>query len=926
MWNTVKRNDDQRPPWRHSEALYDDDSGEETALDAQLRRHAPRQASPSSRVTTGSSNSKRPLRPPPLFRPHADDNHHHHRLTSSAEVSDAVSSSSVPSSSFSSSTQQGQRRPLNAPDAAVHVPVTHWQQGEDAGRASRHGRRSVERRRLVEESPLLHTSGAVEHYHVLELEEQLQYWRQRALQMESRQLQRERSIKERYAADFAAAQTTSEAVIRQLLDKQQRLHQLLLEERQRGVRASQMATAAQLRSASSTSIFSHSSDTSLTRHRDRKVKSRRDDPQRAQAGRERDSFDGIQTPTPHPDDEQTMSQESQQQQQKRQSSADQKNSVDTRALQLRVMQLTRENAALSDALAAAAAGTQEQPQAAEKSSTPDAVTRQHRATSTEPSLTDSTADRDRQAGIGIEAEKSRGSAELLKRLEQRLRDVAQIFLLCFQHSAELRRLCTVLCNESRDRGSNGSRSKSQSSSREATDAEREEEQHRRITQLLAESCHATSEANSRDGTATKATAAQGEALSHQLTTLRDAAAFLDALLLNCVDDIVLARSRQGEEKTRLQLQEEEEEQQQQRVQEATADVRASLASLQQLHEHCKREHEKELQAVHASAAQQADRHATASAAAAEELQKARREVQQLVKKQQEHEAQVSVVREGCAQELWEAARRVSAAEHAAALHADREAQWRTRLSAIEDARDAYAQECAILKSRLEVLQARETNTNERQRRRHDSSRNSVAVEAVLSNAQADAAAAVQREERKSSSGSTVTAKERRPTASPSVAVEAQLRDMHDDAITPRRSLSYSPPESAERPAPQHPQPLQTIPANEKTEMGRSNPTMKGAAAGEAIKAGATRVMLDTQRFSSSAAATASSSSPMYAVQPSRFAAPTARDGATALALDGKRVEDAVNSQQPQPVSEADATPLARMKAWEEKFKSILAPP
>ncbi|GET87273.1 hypothetical protein, conserved [Leishmania tarentolae] len=124
-----------------------------------------------------------------------------------------------------------QLQPLDQGNNDATVPVTHWRAAsaltsvptglgpDSAALGARHCSADQEHHHTITMS----NSAVLEHYHVLDLEEQLQYWRQRALQVEDRALLRERALQARWEAEFDAAQASSETLIRKLLGKVRRL-------------------------------------------------------------------------------------------------------------------------------------------------------------------------------------------------------------------------------------------------------------------------------------------------------------------------------------------------------------------------------------------------------------------------------------------------------------------------------------------------------------------------------------------------------------------------------------------------------------------------------------------------------------------------------------------------------------------------------
>ncbi|KPI87466.1 hypothetical protein ABL78_3455 [Leptomonas seymouri] len=912
------RNVRQRPPWRHPQTHHDE-SDEDTHLDAQLRHHAPPSAagldalpSPSSSMAHAVmyADSKRPLRPPPIFHsytaedtgvqstvrrmPYSTYNEGvqsgHSDSNMSATSQRSAYSEDGPHADSQARCRPGREEylyaavlpPSSSPASPPDIPVSHWRQRSAPGihaatsrpadtpsvspqvRGAANEENAFGGHRVME-GGTSHSAAVVEHYHVLELEEQLQYWRQRALQMEGRSLQRERSIREKYSADFAAAQEALEVVIRQLLDKQRRLQQQLLKARQqrissRAILAPSCSDPSSISSAASSQEGGHNSI---------------------------DEDDGD---------------------------------AGLRGLRQQVGELTKGSSAPSAALAVA--------QQEMKDTTAASAARPLHTKSMKDSLMGAT-----------EAACESVARKIIAIVQPRIESVVQALLRCLEHSSELQHCCTALNADGISRPPELS---DQTASHGA-----QEKHHRLITQLM-NSLHPLHEVQ-HSVTASEVESLIGETFARQLEALRNAIEFLEHLLVTCLDDVVIASKPGGNEKL-------------QRPPPKSYDAHESLDPLRQADLQREQKHESELSAGRASAAQQKTRH-TASVT---EPQAAGHSTRDLLEKQKNyeaaleaHEAELEQVRRELSVELMEAARRVSAAEYECTLHAEREAQWRARVGAVEKARDAYAQECAVLKGRLEVLQLSVRNSD-RKNAANGAKNHSTPVEAVSLKMRTEVAAAQRRPWAGRMSGSArcagTAATDGRPGSSPPLAPEASLQsrssgssrqsaipqhalhhrevDTHsrnfkksveaipgqgtqsidEDAATPRRSLSYSPPESAGKPESSPVGALHSRTANadvsmvKRREWGGEKSHVTGAA-----------ITYPLQTSSSVPA------SPVCVVQPSLLADCSAHDvddDAVAVAPGRMRLG---NSRTPQYARRSSSSPPARMKAWEEKFKSILMP-
>lgn len=950
MRSRVNGNERQRPPWRHPQSTRESSDEEDFEAEALQPRHT------LDMGTTMTATTAQPLRPPPLFHsrpgeaqaslaPAVNDHrrdrfrdgyqedlkpyrqHHTACATEAAkanghrdyghrparEVSNgsaawpSLASSSSTAASSPRLTAHTPQQPLQSPssqrtqDAPIHVPVSHWRQDvvtTSAHMPSTAGRVAAAREethRLGMDDVTLHGAATVEHYHVLELEEQLQYWRQYALQMEGRMLRRERSIKEKYAADFAAAQATSEAIIRRLLDKQQRQRQLPERHRRDSSRSASAFSSSRSSSAASTvsgaerEAHLHGGLTTIA------------ESHRGPAGRKH-----LPVQHEHPGMSLTRATAAHEPTRKAQER-------ELRELRQRVDELTQANQAL---IRAGEKVRRKQRSAVSTSASEVASAAARSATSTPVSKDEE--DRSVESTVSISDDVS---PEIVScSLQSHVKEVGDALLSCLEHGAELRR-CTAAGPGLDPRGF------SSSSLHDLVPAD-EAEQHQRVMQRLATAVRLPPRRQTNDSGARRNERAPMELYTRQLVTLRDTAVYLDSLILTCADDVVLAHSRW--------------EELEQRKQQDRDDVQKTLHLPQQSPQQDEEREERrdaldaarasaELQAAHHTIQELKDRQAEYEAA----FQEQEHALRQLAHK---HAEDVAQVRDGFEEELMAAARRVSAAEHDCSLRTEEATQWRRRLSAVEEARDAYARECTVLQRRLEVLQQRETNqerqlsqttsastvsmweaqrpTTVGERRPWTDDKEEVKraaatkrtdgrlsdpvasqpLDAVSRDIHNDAAS-VSPSPRKSSTSTEDASRGRSETLKNERRGE-RTRDMHADATTPRRSLSYSPPVSAEKPALD----------------GHSSPHDKlsagMAAIGESVVA---------PRPSSAVVST----TPFYVVQPSLLSS-----GEIEKAKGRTTVHEAVRSREtPSPVTAIDAaaTPLARMKAWEEKFKSILTP-
>lgn len=808
----------QRPPWRHLPLPHADSEEEDlythavAASPLQERRHLPISLTSSS---AAGAATQQPLRPPPLFHSHVGGDGA--RLAASAAAPALLHTTKAVPTHVAGS--RGRRSHLIRKEGSPSVPVSHWRR--DSRSAS-----SIESAEEDAADAALHCTATVEHYHVLELEEQLQYWRERALRVEGLSLQRERAIKEKYAADFAAAQATSEGVIRRLLDKQERLrwHQQQRETSSRSVSA-RSSTASSSSSLAETR-FSRGNTAVAAKNAHREGERR---PRAVGSSSSAATERGVKE------------------------ASGVTHEKEARALQQRVEDLSAANAHLVRALAAAE-NVKDNSRDTKPNLSEDvrsaAEHRSHRAPYTVPA-----------ADAAVVA-------------------LARTLLRCLEHSAELRQSCLASLHDGAEntRGDDGGHGAALAA---------EAAEHRRVTHLLSRVLRLSSSAleDALDNRQDNFSSASSTIVNH-LTALNDAAEHLDLLLVTCTDDVVLLQSRYEDK----------------------ASGRIATQPPQP--------HENESEGRIAAQLRDAQRIIDSLRSRVKSYEASLQEQTQLAQQQAHaHAAELNDVREGFTEELTAAARRVSAAEHDCHLHVEEAALWRQRLAAVEKTRDAYARECTVQQRRLELLQLRLTNVEHSSTKKHQYSDASTTSEAEGEERRSKeeearpSAAPAHNAATKPALISTLRRVDHIPDASPLprgnhpwLEQRRTARDMHADATTPRRSLSYSPPEKAE-----------TSPDGVVGKAGGKNGTSERVSLGFAAgtrSAGSGRVV--------TSGAAASASAPMYVVQPSRVVGGRGEDGAWS----------AHKPEEPRamPPSVSDAsTPLARMRAWEEKFRSILTP-
>lgn len=678
-------------------------------------------------------------------------------------------------------------------------------------------------------------SAVLEHYHVLELEDQLQYWRQRALQVENRALRRERALQSRWEAEFAAAQVSSDTLTRKLLDKLRRL-QKQLHPRKKAVQ--QAEGQEQQSRSSSASVGSTSTTPSLSTPGD----------SGHHCGGESEGTCCIS------------------------GGCDTNNVTYPRSC---ASQWAEGNALLLNS----PAGRQREQQQ---------LNRSRSAANAAESCATSNA-------------KSRAT------LQAHLRDLCRVVLRCLSRSSELRECRAVLCGNCSH------------NTHTANNGDPEEPETARVFQALLDASSGRQASN----------APPSSSLAHSLPALQSALEHLDTVLRTCVGDLVFVSSG------------------------LTSTSSAAYARHPQRQppgdEHRSTDLEEQLRQARVALYREQQRRAAVQSA----LDAAMRDMQDLAQAQQDNVLQLKIEARVAAEQAQQeyradlertratlecdvvaATRRASAAEHQSMLRAQRETHWQTRLYALKDERDSYARECALLKTQLELLQqARNATAAERPGQQREGVDKAVWSVAPRDGAEAKAATAAAYAlgvppVDTSSSAPRVTwadAQMDRPTT---IGQPSGFADPSSVCRSPSRSLSYSPSPSTDK-------------------------ALKDAPGARADDTAWTH----GARLTSSASKTASGaprlpsvfpSSPMVVVQPSVLAAAegdgdaevnalaqrpygdknsAARDKA-GVPVDGEALEQAHFTSWSAPSRQHTSTavvgtPLAKMKAWEEKFKAIL---
>ncbi|CAC9472522.1 conserved hypothetical protein [Leishmania infantum JPCM5] len=795
-----------------------------------------------------------PLRPPPVFCEGKGEAAGHlahpcrRRMRHPRQSSTPVSSRSSSHSPHIASARLGaqQLQPSEHGNNSAKVPVIHWRAAsaltsaptelwsDGVALGARHCSDDQERHQTVATGG----SAVLEHYHVLELEEQLQYWRQRALQVENRALRRERALQARWEAEFAAAQVSSETLTRKLLDKLRRL-QKQLNPRKRAVQQTEgqeQQSRSSSASADSTSTTPNLSTPGDSGHH---------------CGGESEGTCSIPRVCGT-------------------------NSV---AYPRRfASEWAEENASLLNS----PAGQQREQQQPNRS--------RSAANAAESCATSN--------------EKSRAT------LQANLRDLCRAVLRCLSRSSLLREYGAVLCG-------NCSRN-----THTTNDDDPEEPETARVAQALLDASRGRKASDSPSSWS----------LARPLLALQSALEHLDTVLRACVDDVVFASSG------------------------LTSTSAAAYARHPQRQppgdEHRSADLEAQLRQARAALFQEQQRRAAVQSA----LDAAMHDMRDLAQAQQDNVSQLKIEARAAAEQAQQeyranlertratlecdvvaATRRASAAEHQSMLRAQREAHWQARLYALKDERDGYARECALLKTQLALLQqARNATAAERAGQQQEG-----VDKAVLSVGPRDGAEA----KPATAAASALVV----PPVDSSPAPRVTWADAQMDRLTtigqpsgfaapssvcrsPSRSLSYSPSPSTDKA-------LRHAPGARADETARVHGAQLTSSASTATS-GAPRLP------------SAFPSSLMVVVQPSVLAAPEGDGDAEVIALAQRPYGDdnsAARDKAGVPVdSEAleqahftpwhapsrqhtstavDAavvgTPLARMRAWEEKFKAIL---
>lgn len=685
-------------------------------------------------------------------------------------------------------------------------------------------------------------SAVLEHYHVLELEEQLQYWRQRALQVEKRALRRERALQARWEAEFAAAQVSSETLMRKLLNKLRRL-QAQVNPRKRAVQQAEgqeqesRSGRASMGSASTTPNLSTPGGSGH------------------HCGGESEGTDGI----PRGSDTNKV------------------------AYPRRFLSHWAGNNASRPESPAGLQREQEQ------------------------------SDRSRSAADAAESCATYNENSHTT-LQAHLRDLCRAVLRCLSRSSELRECRAVLCGNCSH------------NAHTANDGDAEEPETARVVQALLDAS-SRQQANS---------APTSSSLAHSLLVLQSALEHLDTVLRTCVDDMVFASSGLASTSS-------------------AAYARHPQRQPPPQDEHRSTDLEEQLRQARTSLFQEQQRRATVQSS----LDAAMRDIRDLAQAQQDNVLQLKIEARAAAERAQQyyradlertratlecdvvaATRRASAAEHQSMLCAQREVHWQTRLCALKDERDTYARECALLKSRLELLQqARNATAAERAGQLREGVDKAMLTVAPSGGAEAKAAAAA----------AAVSALGVPPVDTSSPAPRVTWADAQMDRLAAIDRLSgFAGPSSVYR------SPSRSLSYSPSPNMDKAIKHAPGARADDTAR-------IHGAQPTSSASTTASGalrlpsafpSSPMDVVQPSVLAAlegsgdaevnalvqrpyddkNSAARGKAGVPVDGDALEQAHFTPWRAPSkhhasSAVDAavvgTPLARMRAWEKKFKAIL---
>ncbi|CAM42104.1 conserved hypothetical protein [Leishmania braziliensis MHOM/BR/75/M2904] len=712
-------------------------------------------------------------------------------------------------------------------------------------------------------SVAMSSSAVLEHYHVLELEEQLQYWRQRALHMESRELQREHALQTWWKAEFATAQASSKTLIRKLLDKVHRLQKQL--NLQKTMRQHMAGRGQQWRSSSASMDSSSTTLNSFTpgssgHHMQKQQRRRRGYRHNSRRLEKKDHYPSPPTAVCHRSGSENDS------------THDTPSSSDTNDvthLRRVVSQLADENASLLQSLAALHWEQQE-------------------------------SDRNRSAANASEGRAMHNGKPLTPTLQAHLRELCRAALGCMSRSSELHECRAALYGKytgNKETTSNG---------------DLEVQKGARVVQALLDelSGRQASDASS--------------SLVQSLLVLRSALEHLNAVLLACVDDLVLASSQLTPTSPAASAPPPPPQQQQQpRDEHRSTDL-------------------EQLRQARAALFQEQQRRATAHPA----LGAATRDMQNLAQVQQDNVSQLKVEARTLAEQVQQESRAAlvhtqaalqrddvattrctNAAEHQSTLHAQREAQWQTQLSALTDKRNGYPREYALLRSRRATLQhARNATAAERtgqqqgrddkvalMRQSHANARHPVAL---LSK---PASAAAPRNGVEAKATRAASELELLPLGTSSSAPHVMWTDVQRNRLTPNtqpsgfsgtswvplspsRSLSYSPPPSSNK-EPQN---------------------APGPGAGDTARTHSARLTTGVSTADSGAPRLLSNfpTPPIDVVQPSVLAAPERSGYADVKAL-AQRPYDNNSETGGEAGAPGHCTPLAKMRAWEEKFKAIL---
>ncbi|KAG5482720.1 hypothetical protein CUR178_06757 [Leishmania enriettii] len=486
-------------------------------------------------------------------------------------------------------------------------------------------------------------SAVLEHYHVLELEEQLQYWRQRALHVEGRALQRERALQARWETEFVAAQASSEMIIRKLLDKQNRLqthlnlrkstaqHAAGWEREWRSGRASMNSISSAPNSPVSDSGVHHTQGRQQQRMR-------RDRHRNSQQLQEKDIQPQSPTDICHYGGNEAEGAHG------TLSGSDENDVTRMRSF---VAHLKAENASLRESLAELQRELHQLGHCRKAANASEGGVTHHE-----------------ESHVTFQAH---------------LNDLCRTALECLLRCRELRR-------------------KSSGDTHTTNAGDTEEENAKCVVKGLQD----VSSGWQANGVSSPSLLAQS------LLALHRALVHLKAVLRSCVNDIVLVDGRLASASLAANV---PQQQQQPREDHRSADLKEQLREARAA---LFREQQRRASAQSTLDAAVRDMRSLAQAHQ-ESVSQLRIEARASVEQEREdYHAEVARTLAALEHDVVAAARSASAAEHQFSLHSQREAQWQAQLSALRDERDVYAQECALLKSQLELLQlARNATAAER---------------------------------------------------------------------------------------------------------------------------------------------------------------------------------------------------------------------